>query len=226
MSEFQAITLLVTLVGFVATILNLVAFFREKDKSHVRAGLKVLLVVVVMLALLFFPRYAPGPARQLSVRLPASARRVLEPWLQPSTTPTPVLLAEVTPSPQATQDAAPLQGSFTLDLRRNLLGGIDSLMAQFQFSNLTSESARVTAYQIRYLDPKGQCTHSFYRVLSQPIEIGAQAHDQKEVEMDAEIRDCWVAGLDREVAERDRVEVTWEGLDARGHRFKLTSSNG
>lgn len=217
MSEFQVITLVASLVGFVATILNLVAFFHEKDKTHIRTGLRVLAGVAVLLALLLFPRFAPGSARQLAGRLPGPARSLLNPWLDSSPTPQPAAAAP---------EVNPLQGSFTLDLRRNLLGGVEALMAHFQFSNLTPESARVTAYQVRYIDQAGQTRHSFYRVLSEPIQVGANSHANQDTELDAEIRDVWVAGLEHEAGQRDRVEITWEGTDAQGRRFKVTSSNG
>jgi hypothetical protein len=220
MSEFQVITLVVSLVGFAATVLNLVAFFHEKDKTHIRSGLRVLAGVAVLAALLFFPRYAPASARGLAGRLPASAREVLGPWLQGP--------APASPAPAASPEpeVRPLQGSFTLDLRRNLLGGIDSLMAHFQFSNLTSGSIRISAYRVRYLDREGQTRHSFYRVLSAPLQVEGHAHSSQEVELDAEIRDVWVNGLEREASQRDKMEITWEGLDSQGRPFQASSSNG
>ncbi|MBT9587038.1 hypothetical protein IV102_27090 [bacterium] len=217
MSEFQVITGVASLVGFVATILNLVAFFHEKDKSHIRSGLRVLAGVAVLLAVILFPRFAPGSARQLASKLPGPARTLLNPWLDSSPTPLPAATAP---------EANPLQGSFTLDLRRNLLGGVDSLIARFQFSNLTPESARVTAYQVRYVDQAGQLRHSFYRVLNPPIQVEGHSQASQDTEFDAEIRDVWVAGLDHEAGQRDKVEITWEGTDAQGRRFKVTSSNG
>lgn len=220
MSEFQIITLMISLVGLIATIFNLVAFFREKDRGHVRAGLKILFAMAALLGILFFPRIAPGPARQVSERLPQSARTALAPWLHPK--PATVDTAEKV----VAETPPPLQGSFTLELRRNILGGVDSLMAKFQFSNLSSGTVRVTAYQFRYVNRAGFCTHSFYRVMAQPVEVTSHHHTTQEVEIDAEIRDVWVAGLGHELHERDKVEITWEGIDEKGQRFKVVSSNG
>lgn len=220
MSEFQVVSLMISLVGLVATILNLVAFFREKDRGLVRTGLKILATLVVLLAVLFFPRIAPGPARQIAEQLPPSARTALTPWLLPRSASSETSQASLAENPP------PMQGSFTLDLRRNFLGGVDSLVAHFHFSNLTSGAVRVTAYQFRYIDRAGACTHSFYRVLAQPVEVVALAHVAQEVEIDAEIRDVWVAGLGQELQERDRVEITWEGVDEKGVRFKVGCTNG
>ncbi|ODT75499.1 hypothetical protein ABS71_04385 [bacterium SCN 62-11] len=153
----------------------------------------------------------------MAASLPEGPRRLLAPWLTPSPT-------IATPTPAATQTAPPLQGSYTLELKRNLLGGVDSLMARFQFANLSSGSARVTAFRVLYLDAQGHPTHSFYRVLPTSFSVPAQGQMQQEVELDPEIRDVWVAGLDRPEGERDRVEIHWEGQDAEGRRFEVSGT--
>jgi len=214
MSEIQVVTVVVGVIGFVATVLNLVAFVREKDRGHLKVGLKVLALMALGLAVLFLPRLAPGGARALADHLPAPALRLLGPWLTPKALPT----------AEAQAPAAPLQGSFTVELKRNLLGGVDSLMAHFQFANLAPESARVTAFRVRYRNASDQTTHSFYRVLPTAISVEGQGHSTQEVELDPEIRDVWVAGLDREEGERDRLEITWEGQDAQGHRFEFSGT--
>lgn len=214
MSEIQILTVVAGLIGFSATVLNLVAFVREKDRGHLKVGLAVLGLMGLAATLLFLPRILPNGAQALAGRLPEGPRHLLAPWL----TPAPPEKA-ITPSPEA---APPLQASFTLELKRNLLGGVDCLLAHFQFANLAQESARVTAYRVRYLDSSGQATHSFYRVLPSALTVPGQGQLQQEVELDPEIRDVWVAGLDREENQRDRVEITWEGQDAQGKIFQIS----
>lgn len=216
MSEIQVITVVVGVIGFVATVLNLVAFVREKDRGHLKVGLRVLALMALGLAVLFMPRLAPGGAQTLADHLPAPALRLLGPWLTPKASPTPTA---------ADTAAAPLQGSFTVELKRNLLGGVDSLMAHFEFANLSPENARVTAFRVRYRDASGQTTHSFYRVLPTAISLDGQGHAAQEVELDPEIRDVWVAGLGREEQDRDRMEITWEGHDSQGRRFGFSSGD-
>lgn len=212
MSEFQVMTAVTALIGFVATVLNLVAFVREKDRSHTKAGLRVLALMAVLLGVLFFPRYAPGAAGQLAQRLPVSLKPVLGPWLEkraPAVAPLPVAV----------------QASFTLDLRRNLLGGIDCLMAHFQFHN-SGQPTVISAYQVRYLQPDGKVTHSFDRLLSPPIDLAAAGQNQREVELDPSIRDVWVEQLDREASQRLRMEIVWQGRDAAGNTVEARASNG
>lgn len=217
MSDIQILTVVAGLIGFSATMLNLVAFVREKDRGHLKIGLAVLSLMALGASLLFLPRVLPNRAQALAARLPEGPRRLLAPWL----TPTP---AVSTPTPAVPEMAPPLQGSYTLELKRNLLGGVDSLMAHFQFANLSSQSARVTAFRIRYLDSQGRPTHSCYRVLPTAFSVPGQGQLQQEVELDPEIRDVWVAGLDRQESERDRVEIRWEGQDAEGRRFEVSGT--
>ncbi len=214
MSEIQILTVVAGLIGFSATVLNLVVFVREKDRGHLKVGLTVLVLMALAATTLYLPRLLPGGAQALAVRLPEGPRRLVKPWLTPTA---------ATPAATATPvEAPPLQGSSTLELKRNLLGGVDCLMAHFQFSNLARESVRVTAFRVRYLDAKGRVTHEFYRVLPTAVSVPAQGQLQQEVELDPEIRDVWVAGLDREESERDRVEIRWEGQDAAGQVFQIS----
>lgn len=211
MSEIQILTVVAGLIGFSATVLNLVVFVREKDRGHLKVGLLVLGMMALAATLLFLPRMLPGGAQALAARLPEGPRRLFAPWLSPTPAASPV--AQLT--------NPPLQGSYTLELRRNLLGGVDCLMAHFQFANLARESVRVTAFRVRYLDGTGKSTHNFYRVLPTALSVPGQGQLQQEVELDPEIRDVWVAGLDREESERDRVEIFWEGQDAEGQPFQI-----
>ncbi len=213
MSEIQVLTVVAGLIGFSATVLNLVAFVREKDRGHLKVGLVVLALLGVAATVLFLPRLLPGGARALAERLPNGPRRLLAPWLTP--------VAPV-PSASPTEASVPLQASFTLELKRNLLGGVDSLQSHIQFASLDQQEARVTAFRVRFLNPAGQETHSFYRVLPSAVSVPGLGHLAHEVELDPEIRDVWVADLDREENERQRVEISWEGQDSAGRPFQTS----
>ncbi len=215
MSEIQILTVVAGLIGFSATVLNLVAFVREKDRGHLKVGLGVLGAMALGATLLYLPRMLPGGAQALAARLPEGPRRLFSPWLSPTLAASPVPATPAVVAP-------PLQGSFTLELKRNLLGGVDCLMAHFQFANLAKESLRVTAFRVRYLDSAGKTTHNFYRVLPTSMSVPGQGQLQEDVELDPEIRDVWVAGLDREENERERVEISWEGQDAHGQVFQIS----
>jgi len=212
MTEIQVISLIATLVGFAATVLNLVAFLREKDRSHTRAGLRILVLLALMTVVLFLPRLLPGPAHNLHQRLPAWSRPALAAWLNP----TPALPG---PNPVA------LQGTFSLDLQRNLLGGIDCLMARFQLVNVSALNLTITGYRVRFLK-NGQSTHSFQRLLPQPWLLTASAHAQREVELDPSIRDVWVEGLNQDSKGEITMEITWEGRDSEGRPVQAISSQG
>lgn len=216
MSEFQVITAVATFIGFVATVLNLVAFFREKDKGHVRAGLFVLAALMALLGIVMLPRLAPGVAQSAIAYLPQPAANALQGWANPNPAP-----AAVTPT---AEPAPPLQGSFAIELHRNLLGGIDALMAKFQFSNISRDSLRVTAYQVKLREPGGAVAHSYYRVLSQPVVVDGQGSAEQEVELDQEIRDRWLAWQEQQP--HGPVEITWEAHTPSGQRFRISSSNG
>lgn len=224
MSDFQVLTVLATLLGIVATVLNLVAFVREKDRSHTRAGFHLLLILGVALGLFCLPRYAPGTARSLVAALPASAAPVLQPWLATAPSSTPAAAAVEMAPP--VESKPPLLGSFTIEIQRNMLGGIGALVSNFQFSNPSTQSVQVTAYHVRITRKSGETAHSYDRVLSEPVLVDAGATAKTQVELDAEIRDQWVAREDQEAAERGPIEITWECQSAGGQPFVLKSSNG
>ena len=152
--------------------------------------------------------------------LPESAASSLQGWAKPST---PTQPAPPAPLPN---EPPPLQGSFAIEIHRNLLHGIGSVVANFTFSNLADQAARVTAYHIQIVEKKGEAAHSYDRVLPEPVEIGAHGTAKAEVELDPEIRDHWVAWRDVDAAERGAIEIRWEAQDAQGRRFTWSSTNG
>lgn len=216
MSEFQLLTIITSILGLVATVLNLVAFVREKDKSHTRAGILVLTFLAAALAVFYLPRYAPDTARAVVNAMPQAASASLQPWLGAS---------KSTPAPPA-NEPPPLQGSFAIEIHRNLLHGIGSVVANFTFANLGDQSARVTAYHIQIVEKKGEPAHAYDRVLAEPVEIAARGTAKSEVELDPEIRDHWVAWRDVDAAERGSIEIRWDAQDAQGRRFTWSSTNG
>ena len=224
MSEFQVLTLVATLLGITATALNLVAFVREKDKSHTRAGILFLFLLVMLVGLFFLPRYAPNAARRIVSGVPASVAKSLGPWLNSSSSlsnpqaSTSVVVAEP-PTPT-------VLGSFTIKIDRNLLGGIGALLSDFQFSNSSEQTVRVTAYHLRLTPQVGDTPRSYDRVLDEPLTVGPGANGKTQVELDAEIRDQWVAREKLEAADRGPIEISWDFQDAEGRLFRVTSSNG
>lgn len=218
MSEIQIITLLATCFGLVGTVLNLVAFVREKDKSHTRAGFGFLFLLLFALGIALMPRYAPGVAGRLAARIPAPVAGVLRPWLVPTGT-----TATAAQAPPADRGVL---GSFTIEIQRNLLGGIGALVSNFQFSNPSSQSVRVTAYDIRITRQRGEPSRSYRRVLSEPLTVTGQGNAQTQVELDAEIRDQWVAREGLDAAERGSIEISWQCQAADGSSFTVTASNG
>jgi hypothetical protein len=222
MTEIQVITLLATMLGMTATVLNLVAFVREKDRSHTKAGLSALALLVLVLAVGFLPRYAPDTARSFVSALPESVGAMMQPWLGGHGANS----GAATASAQAEPVAVEMLGSFTIEIQRNLFGGIGALVSNFQFSNHSQQSVRVTAYHVRLTRKLGEPARSYDRVL--PLALTVPAHETAgiQVELDAEIRDQWVSREDLDPAERGPIEISWDCQDAEGRTFRVSSSNG
>jgi hypothetical protein len=212
MTSVELITGLATGLGIIATVLNLTAFVREKDRAHTRAGMIVLMILVCLMGLVLLPRFAPRQMARLVARSPQAVRPYLQAWIA---------------EPAASQPAVavPLEGSFSIDIHRNLFGGIGSLVAGFQFVNVSADPVRVVGYRIRIPQKAGPAS-SFERVLPSPLVVPPSGAEKKEYDLDAEIRDHWVPWHAQEAAQRGPVEVHWDCLDAQGRRFSVSSSNG
>lgn len=204
MTEFQVLATVGSLIGLMATVLNLVTFFREKERGHVKAGLVTLGVLMLLGSLAFVPRFFPGVRQSLAPYLPA------------------------TQALSAPAQAAPVQGSFAMDLRRNLLGGVDGLFSDFRFVNPGDTPARVISYEVRMLNPDGSLAHTYTRVLAEPIEVAGHAHVSQQVEMDQEIRDSWQRWTESDAGKAGALEVSWSGsLQGESSQlFTFTSRNG
>lgn len=219
MSDFQVLTLLATVLGLVATAMNLVAFVREKDKSHTRAGLSFVFLLAVLVGVVLLPRYAPQSARQLVEAMPDSLGDRLQPWLNGPATRT-------APNSVAAVESQPMLGSFTIEIQRNIFGGIGALVSNFQFSNSGPQVARVTAYHVSITPKVGDAPRNYDRVLSEPLLVQPGGTAKTQVELDAEIRDQWVAREGLEPTQRGPIEILWECQDQSGAAFQLSSSNG
>lgn len=214
MSGIAVVSLVASVLGLVATSLNLAAFVREKDRSHTRAGLAFLFAVATVVGLLLLPSYAPETAGRLVASLPAHASPYLEPWLRKGG------VAMTAP------DASGMRGAFTIEIQRNFFGGIGALVSNFAFANPSEQTVKVTGYHVRLVCRQGEAARNYDRVLEQPVAVEAGGNGKSQVELDAEIRDQWVTREGLEPADRGPIEISWDCQSADGRTFTLTSSNG
>lgn len=205
MKPVEILTLTATCLGLVATVLNLVAFVREKDRSHLKAGASVLLLLFLLGGLVVLPRLAPRTTAALAERLPGPAVRALAPWLH-----------QGGGIPAVSAPAAPqgMQGSATIHIRRNFLGGIDALVASFRFVDLSGKGGRVTAWSLDLQEQEGGPAYSFQRVLESPAAVPPGGTAEVEVELDSEIGDRWLAR--REAEKPGGMAIRWDGQGADG----------
>lgn len=204
MKPLEVLTVVATTLGVVATVLNLVAFVREKDRSHLKVGLVILLALGLAALTAFLPRLAPASTRAVAARLPAAA--ALQPWLAQAAAPQPV----TAPVLEET-----MQGSATVAIRRNLLGGIDALVGDFRFVDLSGRGGKVTSWRIGIQERQGEPLRTFERVLEEPVAVPAGGTASVQVELDPEIGDRWLAR--RGAEQPGRMEILWRGLDADGN---------
>lgn len=221
MSDFQVLTVLATVLGLIGTAMNLVAFVREKDRSHTKAGFSFVLLLALLVGIVLLPRYAPESARRLVQAMPDGVEATMQPWLDSSAAAPPAA-----PAPNPEPEPARVLGSFTIEIQRNLLGGIGALVANFQFSNSEPTAVRVTAYHVRITPKLGEATRNYDRVLNEPLAVPAGGTAKIQVELDAEIRDQWVTREDLEPAQRGPIEILWECQAEGGAAFQVSSSNG
>lgn len=208
MKPLEVLTVVATTLGVVATVLNLVAFVREKDRSHLKAGMAVLLVLGLAVLAAFLPRLAPASTRAVASRLPTPAAALLHPWLAQAQDPAPEPVAA--PAVEET-----MRGSATVDIRRNFLGGIDAIVGDFRFVDLSGRGGKVTSWRIGIQEKEGEPLRTFERVLEEPVAVPAGGTASVQVELDPEIGDRWLARRDAE--QPGRMEILWQGLDAEGN---------
>lgn len=222
MKPQEVLTLVATVLGVVATVLNLVAFVREKDRSHLKAGMIVLLLLGLAAVVVFLPHLAPRTTASVVGRLPAPTAAALQPWLA-SGSPAPATAPPAeAPAPRVERPA--MQGSATVDIRRNFVGGIDAIVGSFRFVDLTGRGGRVTSWRIGIQEKDGEPLRSFERVLEEPVQVPAGGTASVQVELDPEIGDRWLAR--REAETPGRMEIHWQGQDADGNPVGVDWADG
>ncbi|MCE7870162.1 hypothetical protein DYH09_07270 [bacterium CPR1] len=204
------LTLIATCLGILLSILNLIVFLREKDRSYLKLALSVVFLGGALVTCLTLPGFAPDLARHLARQLPDHP--LVRIWL-----------SQAGSSEHASSDS-PLRGSFTPELQHNLLGGISGLKLKFQFVSLHSVRARVLGYRLRIEPEQGQGEESYERLLSEPLMIEPRDTGLAEVEVDREILEAYFRRMD--AASPGKISITWQGTDEQGKSFDFTAEGG
>lgn len=190
------LSLIATCLGIFLSVLNLVVFLKEKDRSHVRTALLITSLGALLIGLITLPRFAPGVAEKMAHQLPP------HPWVQ-------AWLGQSSEQPAPT-----LAGSLTPEWQHNLFGGISGLKLICQFSSTTPARTRVLSYRLKVATSQGETPRTFDRVLSEPVVVEAGATAKAEIDVDGEILDAFLKRLDNE--HPGAIEVTWTAADERG----------
>ena len=228
MNDIQLLGLVATVLGIITAVFNLVVFVREKDPGHLRAGIAAVLVLAVVLGIVAFPHIAPGLARRMAASLPASMKSSVGSWLSPvaaSPPPaaTPAATASSIASPAPAERPAPsLQGSAQVEIRRNLLGGIDAVVAVFRFADLSNRGGRILSYDLDLQSTPGSDVEACHAVLEAPVIVAPGATAKVEVPLNGPVRERWLARHKEKT--RGRGEVRWQGLDADGRKIDLSAT--
>lgn len=207
-----------TLLGIVTAVLNLVVFVREKERAHIRTGLVVLFLMAVVGAGALFPRYAPGAAHRLARMLPRGIARSVRPWLEPGVAVGGATVATGT-SPVTVPAEAVMRGTFDIRIRRNLLGGIDAVVADCQFADLCGRGGRVLAWRLALSPTPESPVRQYDGVLDAPVVLrpGATAHVT--FELKGEAREAWLAWHAQKG--RGPLKMSFQGLDSTGHAVNI-----
>ena len=218
MNEFQILGLVASVLGIVTAVFNLVAFVREKDRGHLRASIVALVVLGMIVGVFAFPHVAPTQARRLASVLPAPVGAWMAPWLAPET-PGPLPSPRVASLP--TSSAPTLQGTCQVEIRRNLLGGIDSVVAVFRFADLSNRGGRILSYRMKLQATPGAAIERFTSVLDAPVVVAPGGTAKVEIPLNGPIRESWLTR--HKEKSRGQGEMTWQGLDGEGRKVELGS---
>lgn len=203
------LTVIATCLGIFLSVLNLIVFLREKDRSYFKLALSVVFLGGALVACLTLPGFAPDLARRLAQQLPD--HHLVRLWLSQA-------------GPGQPPSDAPLRGSFTPELQHNLFGGISGLKLAFRFVSLHPVRARVLGYRLRIEPEQGQGVQSYERLLSEPLVIEPHDTGLAEVEVDREILDVFFRRMD--AAHPGRISITWQAADERGQSFDFSAEGG
>lgn len=202
------LSVIATCLGIFLSVLNLVVFLKEKDRTHLRTALLIVTLGALLIGVVTMPSYAPGLAGQVARRLPPHP--LVQRWLGqvPATAPAPLLV----------------EGSFTPEWQHNLFGGISGLKLVFQFVSSTDLPVRVVSYRLTVEPSEGEGAQSFDRVLTEPVVVSSQGTARSEVVVDGEILDVFLKRMDAE--HPGRVSVSWHALDAQGASLGFSANAG
>jgi len=197
------ITIIVGLLAALWTLIQIIAFVREKDPSHLKIALVLLLVLIGGVFAL----------RHLGPKHISLFSRAGSPKPVPASTPLP------TPVPQKRGE---VKTSFVIDIRRNLLGGLNDIGAICTFAETGGVEVEAVAYTItiRYLDspsdsPEAALTRTFERTLPERITIPADQTVEKRIVFDREIGDL-VQKYDKS-GNTGAITINWMMKDEKGN---------
>ncbi|MHC9539531.1 MAG: hypothetical protein AB9903_08425 [Vulcanimicrobiota bacterium] len=123
-----------------------------------------------------------------------------------------------------------VKSSFLIDIRRNMLGGINDIVAKCTFAEVGNSDVEMVSYavSVHYLespdDPVEKAvTRSFDRTLKDRIAIKANTTVQKELTLDREIGDLVIKS--RKSRSIGWITITWIGKDSAGNEISSRSTS-
>jgi hypothetical protein len=188
---------------------------------------------------------SPAPSRtdnQGYVIAPTATGEVVTPSVQQSSVPsqditgggavsTPPVSPPPTSAPVASGAAkGELKSSFVIDIRRNVLGGINDIVARCTFAEVGNSDVEIFSYTItvHYLDspedPADKAlTRSFERTLKDRIAVKADTTVQKDIALDRETGD--VVLKSRKSKSVGWITISWTGRDGAGNEISSQSTS-
>lgn len=123
-----------------------------------------------------------------------------------------------------------VKSSFLINIRRNLLGGINDIVARCTFAEIGNSDVEIVSYEVsvHYLespdDPvQNAVTRSFDRTLKDRIIIKANATVEKDIVLDREIGDLVLKS--RKSASIGWITISWIGKDSAGNELSSRSTS-
>lgn len=177
-------------------------------------------------------------------RLPTATGEIVtpsaqSPSIQVSSVPSPDITggsAVSTPPPPSSTPAligtkrGEVKSSFVIDIRRNVLGGINDIVAQCTFAEVGDSDVELVSYaiSIHYLespeDPVEKAmTRSFDRTLKDRIAVKANTTVQKEITLDRETGDLVLKS--RKSKSIGWITINWMGKDGTGNEITSRSTS-